>query len=1058
MNPFQLVRNDVVVASLKVTGTQTKKIMGENVVDLQVSTPGYIDILMGTKITVHGEDYILNKLPDLKKVSNLQYDYSLHFESVSYELINFLYLFYDPNNQPTEAQFSLMGNAETFIDLLIINANRAGSGWTKGIVDDTDFKNLSFSDENCLQVLNRLAQEFETEFYITGKTINFTKKGVNTGLTFEYGKNKGLYNIGRTTVDSKSIVTRLYVYGSEKNIPGDYRGSTFNKKLKMPVAIGNYIDKNIDKYGIIEAVKVFDNIYPRYTGTVSAVGDEFTFTDAGIDFNVNNCKLPGTDRPPKIVFNTGLLAGYEFSVHSYNDVTKTFVINLNDDEKAMVVPSPTLKAAIGDKYVIINIIMPQTYIDQAETDLHTEALQYLDQNADPHVQYTVQPDPLYFKRNLVDIGLGDYITIVDTAIGINKNIRTIGFTRDINPENPYLYTSLDLADSVSVASIVRQFNKTLDIQKAVNINKLSDVNRARQSWKTQKEVLDMMFDPTTGLVRTDKMDVGYLNSLIIDSKVASQNFALQVQFSPNDQSNVNRLAWSAGQLAHREFITYQNGIWTFAAGFVTGLDPAKAYYIYLDSPHNSAIATVVISDQMFAYDFEAGKYRFLLGILSSVIDGYRTVTNTFGSTRINLGQISSGVLANQSGQTVLNLDERKFYGTFTFSNGDDVSTVIATAQTAANNANNAASAAQTTANNASTAAGAAQTAANNAATAASNAQSSADSANNVLTNIASDNVLTPNEKQLTKKEFDAINAEYTTIVNQAGTYGISTANYGTAYTALSNYVSPLLVDLTTNSAIVGADFRSTFATYYDERTKLLKAISDAAKDLADAAQTTANNAQTAVNNLANSLGNMAFEDAVELSKLGTTVIQGGYLKTELIDVSLLVARTIKTADAGKRVEVKSSDNTLKFYDVDNNIVVDIDDDSTIVGYNLAGDPVYGAGVKVGNTSIATTGLHLTGGAKIYGLTLSITTLFTTSDYYLKLSNTVISVRTNSGSVNVFLPDYTIAPVGKVYNIMKNAGANVVIKLSNGTTIVTLTGTRGVTFANDEYGWVIMDQI
>lgn len=40
------------------------------------------------------------------------------------------------------------------------------------------------------------------------------------------------------------------------------------------------------------------------------------------------------------------------------------------------------------------------------------------------------------------------------------------------------------------------------------------------------------------------------------------------------------------------------------------------------------------------------------------------------------------------------------------------------------------------------------------------------------------------------------------------------------------------------------------------------------------------------------LGNMAFEDLVEASKLGTTIVEGGYLKTILIDAQYITAGTI----------------------------------------------------------------------------------------------------------------------------------------------------------------------
>ncbi|MBL3950482.1 hypothetical protein FH729_25625, partial [Bacteroides thetaiotaomicron] len=68
--------------------------------------------------------------------------------------------------------------------------------------------------------------------------------------------------------------------------------------------------------------------------------------------------------------------------------------------------------------------------------------------------------------------------------------------------------------------------------------------------------------------------------------------------------------------------------------------------------------------------------------------------------------------------------------------------------------------------------------------------------------------------------------------------------YGTAYSNLSTYVTPLLSSLTTTSAIAGTAFRANFKAYYDARTDLLNAISEKARTLAVAAQSTADTAKS----------------------------------------------------------------------------------------------------------------------------------------------------------------------------------------------------------------------
>lgn len=236
-----------------------------------------------------------------------------------------------------------------------------------------------------------------------------------------------------------------------------------------------------------------------------------------------------------------------------------------------------------------------------------------------------------------------------------------------------------------------------------------------------------------------------------------------------------------------------------------------------------------------------------------------------------------------------------------------------TAQNTADRAQSAANTAQSTANTAKSNASAAQTAANNAQTTANAAKSGADSAKSLLNDIASDSKLTPSEKQLIKKEWDAIVSEKTKNDASADKFGVVKTTYGTAYSNLSTYITPLLTSLTTTSDIVGATFRSKFKAYYDARTDLLNAISAKAKTLADAAQTSANaaktaadtakttasNAQTAANNvntalntLKTSLKGMAYQDMVTLAKLDNTIIEGGHIKTNLIDANAIVTGTL----------------------------------------------------------------------------------------------------------------------------------------------------------------------
>lgn len=138
--------------------------------------------------------------------------------------------------------------------------------------------------------------------------------------------------------------------------------------------------------------------------------------------------------------------------------------------------------------------------------------------------------------------------------------------------------------------------------------------------------------------------------------------------------------------------------------------------------------------------------------------------------------------------------------------------------------------------------------------AANAAQAAANAANADLANIASDSLLTPDEKPRVIQDRDVIVAEQSGIDAQATAYGIATEKtaYDNAVVALTNYLATLTApvlwsNLAGNTAIVGATFRGKFADVYTTRQSLLNKIYETAKANAATAQAAANAAQTAAN-------------------------------------------------------------------------------------------------------------------------------------------------------------------------------------------------------------------
>jgi hypothetical protein len=468
-----------------------QRIMDAHVVQLRLSLTEPVVFQLGDTVEVFGQTYFLNRLPTVDKEGERRLIYDFTFEAMGYDLAKVQLLFLGDDNSLKEGDFSLMANLEAWVELVVRNANRAGVGggeWRRGEVDATLPKALTFTAANCLAALSVLAQEFQTEFWVDpDRTIHLSRRGKITPLVFEYGQDNGLGRLQRTNLDGSNVLTRLFAFGSANNLKPDYRN--FSQRLKLPEAGGLYLEQNVGLYGVIEHTEIFDDIWPRRTGTVTSIDpdDPLVFVDAGMDFDLMEYLLPG--ETAKVVFNTGLLAGYEFEIAQggYNHAQKKFSFKPNEKETALEIPSLTMRPLPGDQYVIVDIFLPQAYVDAAEAELLERAQEYLAQNSVPRVRYQVECDPLHFRRQGIRVQLGDYVRVVDAELGVDVNLRVVGLTRAL--DNPYAYT-LELAEHVTPTVIARQYAQQQQVNRVL---RLLDPNVTRPSvltalprleWKT----------------------------------------------------------------------------------------------------------------------------------------------------------------------------------------------------------------------------------------------------------------------------------------------------------------------------------------------------------------------------------------------------------------------------------------------------------------------------------------------------------------------------------------------------------------------------------------------
>lgn len=469
---------------------QTCELMGQDLVNISLVSATIIPFAIGDYAELFGARYTLNYLPGMVKVNDRRFEYEIKLEGPQYDLIKVSYLDIDSTGFSTGTSFSLMGDLEDFAKLIIRNAERvygAGTWELATFPTGTETYNLTFTNETCLQALQNFCSTYDQHFDITGQygayKLHIRKNTAVMPDTFRYGRAKGLYTLERQTVSSKNILTRLFAFGSERNIAPTYRNGS--PRLKMPLAAIHsegqpYIQSGITTYGIIEGSVMFDDIYPHRTGTVTAIdssaatGAELNFFDSSMPFDLEAKATNGVDTlymlngiDPKLTFNTGNLAGYEFTITNYDHSTKKFTLQRYTDARGQDFPSANTTAfriQAGDQYVITDIQMPQTYIDAAEQELLTKAYQYLDDNSRPWVQYGLTVDENYIQSKadtgliVVMIGgipivlpvtpgtivnyftLGNHMKVIDSDMGLDGNLQITAFTRDILRHYKYTLT------------------------------------------------------------------------------------------------------------------------------------------------------------------------------------------------------------------------------------------------------------------------------------------------------------------------------------------------------------------------------------------------------------------------------------------------------------------------------------------------------------------------------------------------------------------------------------------------------------------------------------------
>ena len=690
--------------------------MGEDTLTLVVEATLPIDFTVGDTLQALGKTYYLNTLPGVQRSARRHLTYTVVLESAKYDLSKTILVneFAGGKETVNETEFSYTGEFDQLMDLAVINLNRTqgADSWQWRKVDtgtDPDFdpqyqecKTLTFSCENVLSALNTICTEWGVEYRIETvdgrRTISVGQIGRQVyEYRFAYGKGRGLYSLTRSNASESSAPTRLYAYGSSQNLGTAYRER--RRRLALPlehpsplIREGLYVqdDALVERFGLIEGAVIFDQVYPSREGTVSSVDpqDELKFTDLEM-FDLNETDEQGDSKyllgtsSPVVHFNTGNLGGYEFSIAGYNSTTKTFTLVPFTDENEYRYPSAddaAFRIAPGDRYVLLGIALPETYVAQAEERLAEKALEKYTRLAQGRYAYSLEIDPFFMKEYFPNarfapaFSAGDYLYIEDADLvdGTDATTGQAGTAAvkissvSIDLYQPYHYT-VELSESAAASVITQIVRSEKEIEKIVQINDLADPARARRNLRTTAQLLEMTFD-TDGYFRDGRIRPETIETKMIAVGALSQQFLLEgVVFSPNWNADPSQIAFSQGVLTHLGLDREQIRRWTLLPGQVNGLEDQTAYYLYARCEKEGTSGTIVLDTQALRYDQQEGFYYFSIGILSRVEEGFRRICLTYGSSTINGREITTGRIASSDGATYFDLDRGQIGGRIVFS-------------------------------------------------------------------------------------------------------------------------------------------------------------------------------------------------------------------------------------------------------------------------------------------------------------------------------------------------------------------------------------------------------
>lgn len=484
-------------------------------------------------IDYRGERFELELLPTVKKISKHQYSYDLNFVSLKYELERCMMRNIVPSDNgivyPTPLVVEFTGTVKYLAERIqaCLDAMYGKDIWSITLADgvDSEEKNISMSNQNCWSALSLVNTEYKLNYFVKGRSVTIGGAEPVVNNVFEYGKGKGLYEIERISDADTGIVTKLRAYGGTRNLdysypkkpewtdsilPANYALSPL--RLMLPSfktdGVTDFVlasNEAIAKYGIREGVITYDDIYPSITGMKNSAGqaiDEIKSVDAitsetqptftvqlyDLGFDLNESYMPEA----QLSMKSGALQGYAFAIAKIvkaSDGSYTLTLGRNTLEESdtdnFTVPNKDWNMKAGDRFVLLNILMPQEYIRAAENRLLERAKEYIAKYSSTNYSYNIGVDEIFMARNANfynEIMEGKRLTVNDPEMGIDHENVIIQSLSIKEGEGLIPTFEVTLNNEPSASTLERIQGQISEIETSVN-NKFSSQSELSKQYR-----------------------------------------------------------------------------------------------------------------------------------------------------------------------------------------------------------------------------------------------------------------------------------------------------------------------------------------------------------------------------------------------------------------------------------------------------------------------------------------------------------------------------------------------------------------------------------------------